>query len=325
MTFFERVKEKVSGKDIKIILPEGNDLRVLGAAVRLKNDGVLEPVVIGKQEEIQKLAQENNLDIKNLTILNPEKCEFLDELIQKFVERRKGKVDEQKAKDLLLNDPNYFATMLVFTGRAEGMISGATRSTADTVRPALQIIKMKEGFKKTSGVFFMVRGEEEYVFADCAITIAPDENDLAETALLSNMTAKQFGIEPRIAMLSFSTKGSAQSDEVTKVANATNIAKEKAPDITLDGELQFDAAFVPSVGKTKAPGSKVAGNANVFIFPSLEAGNIGYKLVQRLGNFEAIGPILQGLNSPVNDLSRGCNEEDVYNLAMITAAQSLDE
>lgn len=324
MTFFERVKEKVSGKDIKIILPEGNDLRVLGAAVRLKNDGVLEPVVIGKQEEIQKLAQENNLDIKNLTILNPEKCEFLDELIQKFVERRKGKVDEQKAKDLLLNDPNYFATMLVFTGRAEGMISGATRSTADTVRPALQIIKMKEGFKKTSGVFFMVRGEEEYVFADCAITIAPDENDLAETALLSNMTAKQFGIEPRIAMLSFSTKGSAQSDEVTKVANATNIAKEKAPDITLDGELQFDAAFVPSVGKTKAPGSKVAGNANVFIFPSLEAGNIGYKLVQRLGNFEAIGPILQGLNSPVNDLSRGCNEDDVYNLAMITAAQSLD-
>ena len=213
--------------------------------------------------------------------------------------------------------------MLVYTKQADGLVSGATRSTGDTVRPALQIIKMQPGFSKTSGVFFMVKGEEQYVFADCAITIAPDENDLSEIAVLSAITAKQFGMDPKIAMLSFSTKGSAASDEVDRVSNATKLALEKNPELKIDGELQFDAAFVPSVGKSKAPGSPVAGEANVFIFPSLEAGNIGYKIAQRLGGYEAVGPLLQGLNSPVNDLSRGCNEEDVYKLSMLTAAQTL--
>ena len=169
----------------------------------------------------------------------------------------------------------------------------------------------------------MVKGEEQYVFADCAITIAPDEIDLSEIAVLSAITAKQFGMDPKIAMLSFSTKGSAASDEVDRVSNATKLALEKNPELKIDGELQFDAAFVPSVGKSKAPGSPVAGEANVFIFPSLEAGNIGYKIAQRLGGYEAVGPLLQGLNSPVNDLSRGCNEEDVYKLSMLTAAQTL--
>ncbi|MCY8280883.1 phosphate acetyltransferase, partial [Bacillus inaquosorum] len=255
-------------------------------------------------------------------IYDPHTYEGMEDLVQAFVERRKGKATEEQARKALL-DENYFGTMLVYKGLADGLVSGAAHSTADTVRPALQIIKTKEGVKKTSGVFIMARGEEQYVFADCAINIAPDSQDLAEIAIESANTAKMFDIEPRVAMLSFSTKGSAKSDETEKVADAVKIAKEKAPELTLDGEFQFDAAFVPSVAEKKAPDSEIKGDANVFVFPSLEAGNIGYKIAQRLGNFEAVGPILQGLNMPVNDLSRGCNAEDVYNLALITAAQAL--
>lgn len=324
MSLFDFITEKVKGKGIKIVLPEGNDFRVLGAAIRLKDDEVVEPIVIGKREDVLKLAEENGKDASKLTVLNPAEYEEFDALLEAFVERRKGKIDEAGAKDLLLKDPNYFGTLLVFTGRADGLVSGATRSTGDTVRPALQIIKMQEGYSKTSGVFFMTKGDEQLVFADCAITIAPTAEDLAETALLSAKTARQFNVEPKVAMLSFSTKGSAQSDEVTKVEEATKIAKERDPELSLDGELQFDAAYVESVGKSKAPGSEVAGHANVFIFPTLEAGNIGYKIAQRLGGYEAVGPLLQGLNAPVNDLSRGCSEEDVYKLSMVTAAQSID-
>lgn len=324
MSLFDFITEKVKGKGIKIVLPEGNDFRVLGAAIRLKDDEVVEPIVIGKREDVLKLAEENGKDASKLTVLNPAEYEEFDALLEAFVERRKGKIDEAGAKDLLLKDPNYFGTLLVFTGRADGLVSGATRSTGDTVRPALQIIKMQEGYSKTSGVFFMTKEDEQLVFADCAITIAPTAEDLAETALLSAKTARQFNVEPKVAMLSFSTKGSAQSDEVTKVEEATKIAKERDPELALDGELQFDAAYVESVGKSKAPGSEVAGHANVFIFPTLEAGNIGYKIAQRLGGYEAVGPLLQGLNAPVNDLSRGCSEEDVYKLSMVTAAQSID-
>ncbi len=243
-------------------------------------------------------------------------------MVAAFIERRKGKVTEEDARNILL-DENYFGTMLVYMGKAHGLVSGAAHSTADTVRPALQIIKTKPGIRKTSGVFIMVRGDEKYVFADCAINIAPDSQDLAEIAVESAQTAKMFDIDPRVAMLSFSTKGSAKSPETEKVIEAVRLAKEMAPDLTLDGEFQFDAAFVPSVAKKKAPDSVIQGDANVFIFPSLEAGNIGYKIAQRLGNFEAVGPILQGLNQPVNDLSRGCNAEDVYKLSLITAAQAL--
>lgn len=324
MGLFDFIKEKVKGKGIKIVLPEGNDFRVVGAAIRLKDDNLVEPIVIGKREDVLKLAEKNGKDASKLTILNPAEYEEFDQLLEAFVERRKGKIDEAGAKDLLLNDPNYFGTLLVFTGRADGLVSGATRSTGDTVRPALQIIKMQQGYSKTSGVFFMTKGDEQLVFADCAITIAPTSEDLAETALLSAKTARQFNVDPRVAMLSFSTKGSAQSDEVTKVSEATKIAKERDPELMLDGELQFDAAYVESVGKSKAPDSDVAGKANVFIFPTLESGNIGYKIAQRLGGYEAVGPILQGLNSPVNDLSRGCSEEDVYKLSAVTAAQSID-
>lgn len=325
MGLFDFIKDKVKGKNVKIVLPEGNDWRVLGAAIRLKEDGLVDTIVIGKEDEVLKLAKDNNKDASKLTIMDPAKCGGIDELIEKFVERRKGKIDEEGARKLLLEDPNYFGTMLVYAGKADGLVSGATRSTGDTVRPALQIIKMQPGYGKTSGVMIMVKDEEKLVFADVAITIAPEAKDLAETAILSAKTAKQFNIEPKVAMLSFSTKGSAASDEVTKVAEATKIAKENAPDLALDGEMQFDAAYVESVGKSKAPDSKVAGHANVFVFPSLEAGNIGYKIAQRLGGYEAVGPILQGLNAPVNDLSRGCSEEDVYKLSLITAAQALND
>nr|1TD9_A Chain A, Phosphate acetyltransferase [Bacillus subtilis]1TD9_B Chain B, Phosphate acetyltransferase [Bacillus subtilis]1TD9_C Chain C, Phosphate acetyltransferase [Bacillus subtilis]1TD9_D Chain D, Phosphate acetyltransferase [Bacillus subtilis]1TD9_E Chain E, Phosphate acetyltransferase [Bacillus subtilis]1TD9_F Chain F, Phosphate acetyltransferase [Bacillus subtilis]1XCO_A Chain A, Phosphate acetyltransferase [Bacillus subtilis]1XCO_B Chain B, Phosphate acetyltransferase [Bacillus subti len=319
---FSTVQEKVAGKDVKIVFPEGLDERILEAVSKLAGNKVLNPIVIGNENEIQAKAKELNLTLGGVKIYDPHTYEGMEDLVQAFVERRKGKATEEQARKALL-DENYFGTMLVYKGLADGLVSGAAHSTADTVRPALQIIKTKEGVKKTSGVFIMARGEEQYVFADCAINIAPDSQDLAEIAIESANTAKMFDIEPRVAMLSFSTKGSAKSDETEKVADAVKIAKEKAPELTLDGEFQFDAAFVPSVAEKKAPDSEIKGDANVFVFPSLEAGNIGYKIAQRLGNFEAVGPILQGLNMPVNDLSRGCNAEDVYNLALITAAQAL--
>ena len=319
---FTKVQEKVAGKDVKIVFPEGLDERILVAVNNLAGNKVLKPIVVGNKEDIQAKAKELNLTLDGVDIFDPHTYEGMEELVQAFVERRKGKATEEQARKALL-DENYFGTMLVYKGLADGLVSGAAHSTADTVRPALQIIKTKEGVKKTSGVFIMARCDEQYVFADCAINIAPDSQDLAEIAIESANTAQMFDIDPRVAMLSFSTKGSAKSDETDKVAEAVKIAKEKAPELTLDGEFQFDAAFVPSVAEKKAPDSDIKGDANVFVFPSLEAGNIGYKIAQRLGGFEAVGPILQGLNMPVNDLSRGCNAEDVYNLALITAAQAL--
>ncbi|EMT46065.1 phosphate acetyltransferase [Anoxybacillus flavithermus] len=319
---FAALKQKVAGKNVTIVFPEGLDERILTAVGRLAAENVLQPIVIGDQEAVVQKAKELGLTLEKVEIIDPRSYEGMDEMVAAFIERRKGKVTEEDARNILL-DENYFGTMLVYMGKAHGLVSGAAHSTADTVRPALQIIKTKPGIRKTSGVFIMVRGDEKYVFADCAINIAPDSQDLAEIAVESAQTAKMFDIDPRVAMLSFSTKGSAKSPETEKVIEAVRLAKEMAPDLTLDGEFQFDAAFVPSVAKKKAPDSVIQGDANVFIFPSLEAGNIGYKIAQRLGNFEAVGPILQGLNQPVNDLSRGCNAEDVYKLSLITAAQAL--
>lgn len=319
---FEGLKQKISGRDMRIVFPEGMDERIIRATSRLAEEKLLTPILVGNIEQVQAKAQELGVSLENAEIYDPANYAAMDELVASFVERRKGKATEEDARKILL-DENYFGTMLVHTNKANGLVSGAAHSTADTVRPALQIIKTKEGVKKTSGVFIMVREDEKYVFADCAINIAPDSNDLAEIAVESAKTANMFDIEPRIAMLSFSTKGSAKSPETDKVAAAVEEAKRRDPSLILDGEFQFDAAFVPSVAKSKAPNSILQGDANVFIFPSLEAGNIGYKIAQRLGGFEAVGPILQGLNRPVNDLSRGCNEEDVYKLALITAAQGL--
>lgn len=318
---FEVLKQKISGHNLKIVFPEGTDERILTAASRLASEKILVPILLGNINAVQAKAKELGVSLDDAEIYDPATFAGIDELVAAFVERRKGKATEEDARKILL-DGNYFGTMLVYLKKSDGLVSGAAHSTADTVRPALQIIKTKEGVGKTSGVFIMVRGEEKYVFADCAINIAPDSNDLAEIAVESAKTAEMFDIQPRVAMLSFSTKGSAQSDETERVIAAVKEAQRRAPSLVLDGEFQFDAAFVPSVAKKKAAGSPIQGDANVFIFPSLEAGNIGYKIAQRLGQFDAVGPILQGLNSPVNDLSRGCNAEDVYKLAIITAAQT---
>lgn len=324
MDLFESLKDKINGKHLRIVFPEGEDPRVLGAAVRLAADGLVQAIVLGNPDKIQSLAAEKSWDLSKLTVRDPEHDELHDQMVTAFVERRKGKATQEQAEKIVQN-ANYFGTMLVYMKKADGMVSGAVHSTADTVRPALQIIKTRPGVHLVSGAFMMQRGRDErYLFADNAINIDPDADQLAEIAVESAKTAALFDIEPpRVALLSFSTKGSAKGPQVDKVVEATKKAHELAPDLALDGELQFDAAFVPTVAKQKAPDSKVAGEANVFIFPELQSGNIGYKIAQRFGGFEAIGPILQGLNQPVSDLSRGANEEDVYKLAIITAAQTL--
>lgn len=321
------LENKLSGKNVNIVLPEGEDERVLTAATQLQTTDYVTPIVLGNKEKIQSLAEDKGLDIANIEVIDPSTSELKSELVDAFVERRKGKATQEQAEELLEN-VNYFGTMLVYTGKAAGLVSGAAHSTGDTVRPALQVIKTKPGVSKTSGIFFMMKGEEQYIFGDCAINPELDAQGLAEIAVESAKSAQSFGMEPKVAMLSFSTKGSAKSDDVTKVQDALKLAQDKVVEeqldnVVIDGEFQFDAAIVPSVAEKKAPGAKIQGDANVFIFPSLEAGNIGYKIAQRLGGYDAVGPVLQGLNSPVNDLSRGCSIEDVYNLSIITAAQSL--
>lgn len=320
--FFIGIKDKLAGTKKKIVLPEGTDLRVVEAAWRLHTEGIVQPILLGNVAEVKRTADEGGLDISGISIIDPVRVSYFEELTEMFVGRRNGKVTFEEGVKLL-QDVNYFGTMLVYTGRVDGLVSGAAHTTADTVRPALQIIRTKPGVSKTSGAFIMMKGEEKLLFADCAITVAPTSQELAEIAVESAKTAKSFGMKPRVAMLSFSTKGSAVTEESVKVSEAAKIAKSLAPDLVLDGEFQFDAAYVPNIAAKKAPDSILKGDANVFVFPSLEAGNIGYKLTERLGGYEAIGPILQGLNAPVNDLSRGCSADDVYKLCLITAVQSL--
>lgn len=322
MNLFDRLKAKIDGKGISVVFPEGTDKRIVGAAARLGADGLVKPVLLGNPQEIKAVADSLGFRLDKVTVIDPHNFDRFEEMVQVFVERRKGKVVEADARKILL-DENYFGTMLTYMGITDAMVSGAVHSTGDTVRPALQIIKTKPGVSLVSGSFIMLKRSESYLFADCAININPDAQALGEIAVESAKTAELFDIDPVVAMLSFSTKGSAKSDEVNKVVEATKIAQQLAPQYQIDGELQFDAAFVPEVAALKAPGSTVAGKARVFIFPEIQSGNIGYKIAQRLGEYEAIGPILQGLNKPVSDLSRGCIEEDVYKLAIITAAQTL--
>ena len=323
---FSEVRENLKGHKKTIILPEGTDERVLQAASRLHSEGLVKPILLGNESEIKQAAATSNIELDSIEIIDPAEAPYFEELVAQFVERREGKNTIEQARGLL-KTVNYFGTMLVYSGRADGLVSGAVHSTADTVRPALQIIRTKPGVSKTSGAFIMMKGDEKLVFADCAITISPTSQELAEIAIESAKTARSFGINPRVAMLSFSTKGSAVTEETEKIADAVKIAQELAkelvPELSIDGEFQFDAAYVPEIARTKAPGSVIQGDANVFIFPTLDAGNIGYKLTERLGGYEAIGPILQGLNAPVNDLSRGCSADDVYKLSLMTAAQSL--
>jgi len=321
---FVELQEKLEGKKVRIVFPEAYDERILEAAVKLSATSYVQPVLIGKKEEVEKIAQPLFLNVSGIEFIDHENYEKYDEMLAKFIERRAGKVTEEKAH-VLLKDVNYFGTMLVYMGEVAGLVSGAIHSTGDTVRPALQIIKTKPGVSRTSGAFIMSRNASRFIFADCAINTSLDAQALAEIAVESAKTAKAFNINPKVAMLSCATMGSAVTPETEKVAEATKLVREKAPTLPVGGELQFDAAFVPPVAKLKAPNSEIQGDATVFIFPSLEAGNIGYKIAQRLGGFEAVGPILQGLNAPVNDLSRGCSTEDVLKLALITATQSLAE
>ncbi len=323
MDLFEVVKQKLVNKGVAIVFPEGTEPRILGAAARLKKENLVEPVLVGNADEIKSVAADHNFDISGIKIESAESYADFDKMVDAFVARRKGKATVEQARELL-KDENYFGTMLCYMDEVAGMVSGAVHTTGETVKPALQIIKTKPGVSRTSGAFVMISPQgERYIFADCAINITLGAEEMAEVAVESAKTAKIFDIDPKVAMLSFSTMGSANAPEATKVADATAKAKQMAPELAIDGELQFDAAFVEKVAKQKAPGSTVAGKANVFVFPSLEAGNIGYKIAQRFGKFVAVGPILQGLNKPVNDLSRGCNEDDVYKLALITAMQSL--
>lgn len=322
---FKSLIDKIEGRDISIVFPEGEDIRVLSAAVKHQKDGILKPVVLGRKDKVETLAKENNLDLDGLTLIDPESYERMDEMVSSFLEIRKGKATEEQAVKLL-KEPNYLGTMMVQLGIADGMISGAVNSTGDTVRPALQIIKTKPGVSRTSGAMVMIGPKgEKYLFADIAINIELTDQEVAEIAIASLDTADIFDIEKKVAMLSFSTQGSASCEPQEKISRATQIAQrlayQKELDVDIDGEMQFDAAIAPEVAKLKMPESKVAGQAKIFVFPELQSGNIGYKIAQRLGGYQAIGPILQGLNKPINDLSRGCNEDDVYKLAIVTAAQ----
>lgn len=324
-SLFGELRSKIAGKGIKIVFPEGNDERVVRAAARLKFEGLVDPIILGEAEQVKNLLKRLGFADQNYTIINPDTYADFSKMKELFLEIRKEKATAEDA-DRFLRDVNYFGVMLVKMGLADGMVSGAIHSTADTVRPALQIIKTKPGISRTSGVFLMNRENtsERYIFADCAINIDPNPQELAEIAVNTADTAKIFDLDPKIALLSFSTKGSAKAPQAEKVQEATKLAKDLAPELALDGELQFDAAFVPETAAIKAPDSNIAGHANVFIFPDLQSGNLGYKIAQRLGMFDAIGPILQGLNMPVNDLSRGSSAEDIYKLAIITAAQAVE-
>lgn len=309
----------------KIVFTEGTDSRILEAASRLLASNFLHPILVGNEDEIFTASEECGFNIRGAEIIDPLKFDRIDEMVELFCElrKKKGVTPEQARKALSQN--NYFGTMLVKMGIADSLLGGATYSTADTVRPALQLIKTKPGNSIVSSVYILVRargtGENEVLaMADCAINIHPSEDELVEIALEAAECAKIFGVDPQIAFLSYSTFGSGTGEDVDKMRNAAAKAKEKAPDLTIEGELQFDAAVSPRVARTKCPDSKVAGHANTFIFPDINAGNIGYKIAQRLGGFEAYGPILLGLNAPINDLSRGCNASEVYSMAIITAA-----
>ena len=318
---FEVAKEKLRLLNKKIVFPEGDDLRIIKASSRLQKDGIAQCILLGDITLISKMAKDNNVDLSNITIVDHLNDYRYQEYVDKMFEVRKGKTSLDDCKKLL-QGRNYYGVMMLYCGECDALLGGATYSTADTVRPALQIIKTKPTSKIVSSCFLMQKeGVESLIFADCAINVNPSSEELKDIAKDSANSARDFGIDPRVAFLSFSSKGSAKSEESQKVIDAVSLLAEEGADFDFDGELQFDAAFVEAIGKQKAKDSKVAGKANVFVFPTLDAGNIGYKIAQRLGGYEALGPILQGINKPINDLSRGCNEEDVYKMSIITLLQ----
>lgn len=330
MSLLETIKENARKQPKRIVLPEGTEERTLKAANEVIREGIAEPILIGNPKEIEKLAVSHGLEyITSATIIDPENNEKAGLYSDLMVELRSHKgMTKEKALELI-KDPLFLATLMIKNGDADGEVAGAMNATGDVLRPAFQYVKTLPGISVVSGAFIMILPEKTFgengmlIFADCAVHPDPDENQLAEIAVATARTAKAIAkIEPKVAMLSFSTKGSAKHEMVDKVVNATKIAREMDPDLQIDGELQVDAAIVEAVGAKKAPGSDIAGKANVLVFPSLEAGNIGYKLVQRMANAEAVGPILQGMAAPINDLSRGCSVEDIINMFAITANQA---
>lgn len=308
-----------------IVFTEGTDARILEASSRLLTSNFLMPLLVGSEEAIMKASEESGFNIRGAKIVDPKNYERMDEMVDMFCELRKSKgVTPDDARKMLAKS-NYFGTMLVKMGEADALLGGATYSTADTVRPALQLIKTKPGNNIVSSCFILVReratGDNEVIaMADCAINIKPTEDELVEIATEAANCARKFGIDPKIAFLSYSTFGSGKGEDVDKMRNAYEKTKAVLTDIPVEGEIQFDAAVSPRVARTKCPESILKGHANTFIFPDINAGNIGYKIAQRLGGFSAYGPILLGLNAPVNDLSRGCNPEEVYSMAIVTAA-----
>ena len=337
MHMFQTLIDILKKNPKKIVFTEGTDPRILEASARLLAGTWLTPVLVGNPDAVHAAAEEAGFNIRGAIIVDPEIYPRMDEMVSTMVELRKGKMSPEECRANLLKG-NYFGTMLVKLGKADCLLGGATYSTADTIRPALQLVKTKKGAHLVSSCFILNRdcGPEELrtiCMGDCAVNIDYQDTvdkegnvtftaaqKLAEVAVECAHCAKIFDIDPKVAMLSFSTKGSGKGGTVQLSRDATAIAKEQAPELAIDGEMQFDAAVSPTVGQLKFPGSKVAGYANTFIFPLIEAGNIGYKIAQRLGDYDAYGPILLGLNAPINDLSRGCNADEVYKMAIITAA-----
>ncbi|MBP3464139.1 MAG: phosphate acetyltransferase [Clostridia bacterium] len=329
MNFIDSIKERAKSEIKTIVLPEAEDIRVLEAASKVGNEGFAKIMLIGNKEKTEKLAQENNIDISRATLVDPETSEKFEEYSQAFYELRKAKGMTEEEARKIVKEPIYFGTMMVKQGDADGLVSGAAHSTANTLRPALQILKTAPGTKLVSAFFIMDVPNCEYgengifIFADSGLNENPNSDQLAEIAASSAKSFEQLvGKESKVGMLSYSTYGSAKSELTDKVIEATKILKERYPKIKADGELQLDAAIVPSVANSKAPNSEVAGQCNTLVFPDLNAGNIGYKLVQRLAKAEAYGPLCQGIAKPVNDLSRGCSSDDIVGVVAITALQA---
>jgi phosphate acetyltransferase len=330
MNLLEEIKEKAKKNNQRIVLPESTEERTIQAADQILAERIARIILLGSPEEIMKEAKKLNLKhIDQATIVDPQQHDKTDHYINMMVELRKHKGMTSDEASKLIRDPLYLGTLMIKNGDADGEVAGAMNATGDVLRPAFQYVKTLPGITVVSGAFIMILKDKEFgnegliVFADCAVHPDPTDSELAEIAVATAKTTKAIaGFEPRIAMLSFSTKGSAKHELVDKVVNATQIARKMAPGLKIDGELQADAAIIESIGQKKAPGSEIAGNANVLIFPSLDAGNIAYKLVQRMAHAEAIGPILQGMAAPINDLSRGCSVSDIVNMIAITANQA---